>query len=125
LTVSSKLAPFPSVFLTLYRPLEEAVDLLGDRVEVEARPVRGGDAEPSYQRLTAMVPGADRDAPPVEDLGDVVRMDALDSNETIPRAPLRWRPKDMPPGTSAGHSSARAARACSCSSIASMPISVR
>ncbi len=88
--MSSKLAPFPSVFLTLYRPLEEAVDLLGDRVEVEARPVRGGDAEPSYQRLTAMVPGADRDAPPVEDLGDVVRMDALDSNETIPRAPLRW-----------------------------------
>src|SRR5215211_7489911 len=48
--------------------LDEAVDLLGDRVEVEARPVGGGDAEPGHQRLTAVVPGADRDALPVEDL---------------------------------------------------------
>ena len=41
--------------------LDEAVDLLGDRVEVEACAVCGGDAEPSHQRLTAVVSGADRD----------------------------------------------------------------
>jgi hypothetical protein len=41
--------------------LDETVDLLGDRVEVEACAVRGGDAEPGHQRLTAVVSGADRD----------------------------------------------------------------
>jgi hypothetical protein len=43
-----------------------------------------------------VVPGADRDALPVEDLGNIVRMDALVERDD-PRAPLRWRPKDVHP----------------------------
>src|SRR5438128_2790573 len=90
-------SPRSERLLDLVQALDEAVDLLGDRVEVEARPVRGGDAEPGHQRLTAVVPGADRDALPVEDLGDVVRMDALDVERDDPGAPLRRRPKDVHP----------------------------
>jgi hypothetical protein len=55
----------------------------------------GGDAEPGQQGLTAVVPGADRDALPVKDLGDVVRMDALDVERDDPRAPLRRWPEDV------------------------------
>ena len=60
----------------LVQAFDEAVDLLGDRVEVEARAVRRRDAELRHQRLAAVVAGADRDAFHVEDLRDVVRVDA-------------------------------------------------
>src|SRR3954452_13939213 len=52
----------------------EPVDVLGRVVEVEARAVRGGDAELAHQRLAAVVAGADADAVEVEELGDVVGM---------------------------------------------------
>src|SRR5439155_14699242 len=81
--------PVSERLVDLVQAFDEAVDLLGDRVEVEARAVRGGDAEPGHQRLAAVVPGADRDALPVEDLGDVVRMDAVDLERDDPRAALR------------------------------------
>src|ERR671927_38253 len=44
---------------------DEAVDLLRDGVEVEARPVRRRHAELRHQRLAAVVAGADRDCPHV------------------------------------------------------------
>ena len=37
-----------------------------------------GDAEAAHQRLRAVVAGADADALAAEDLGDVVRVDALE-----------------------------------------------
>src|SRR3954454_9520089 len=58
--------------------VDELVDLLGDRVEVEARPIGSRDAELLHQRLAAVVAGADRNALQVEDLRDVVRMDVLE-----------------------------------------------
>src|SRR5207247_7485673 len=90
----------------LVQGLDEAVDLLGDRVQVEARPVRGGDAESGHQRLAAVVSGADRDALPVADLRDVVRMDALEPKETIRARRSAGGPKTCSPGTSARRSSA-------------------
>src|SRR5712691_5978947 len=78
--------------------LDEAVDFVGDRVEVEAGAVGGGDAEPGHQRLAAVVSGANRDALPVEDLGDVVGMDVLDVEGDDPCALLRWRSADAHPG---------------------------
>src|SRR6266511_4777160 len=93
-----RIRPVSERLVDLVQALDEAVDLLGDRVEVEARPVRGGDAESGHQRLAAVVSGADRDALPVEDLRDVVRMDALEVEGDDPGAPLRWRPKEAQPG---------------------------
>src|SRR5919198_1006512 len=58
--------------------VDQPVDLLGHRVEVEARAVRGRHAEPRHQRLAAVVTGADRDALGIEHLRDVVWMNALD-----------------------------------------------
>src|ERR671930_1251676 len=58
--------------------VDQPVDLLGHRVEVEARAVRGRHAEPRHQRLAAVVTGADRDALGIEHPRDVVWMDALD-----------------------------------------------
>ena len=52
--------------------LDEAVDLLEDRVEVEACAVCGGDAEPGQQRLTAVVSGADRDVTTWADMDQAV-----------------------------------------------------
>src|SRR5215213_10012945 len=59
----------------LVKALDEPVDLLRHGVQVEARAVGGGDAEPSHQRLAAVVARADRDALGVEHLRHVVRMD--------------------------------------------------
>jgi hypothetical protein len=42
--------------------------------------------------------GAVRDAFPVQDLRDVVRVDALEVERDDPRAPLRERPEDVHPG---------------------------
>src|SRR5262245_41927544 len=56
----------------------EAVDVVGRVVEVEAGAVRRGDAELAHERLAAVVAGADRDAVEVEELGDIVRVRALD-----------------------------------------------
>src|SRR5436190_1417062 len=58
--------------------VDELVDLLLHRVEIEARAVRRRYAELLHQRLAAMVPGTDRDALHVENLRDIVRMDAVD-----------------------------------------------
>src|SRR3954469_8437246 len=70
----------------------EPVDVLGRVVEVEARAVRGGDAELAHQRLAAVVAGADADAVEVEELGDVVRVNALDVEADDPGAAVRRRP---------------------------------
>ncbi len=70
----------------LVEPFDEAVDLLGDRVEVEARAVRRRDAQLRHQRLAAVVARADRDAFHVEDLRDVVWVDAFDVEGDDPGA---------------------------------------
>ena len=61
-----------------WRPVDQAVDLLAGRVDAEAGAGRGGDAEAVHQQLGAVVAGADGDAVAVEDLGDVVGVDALE-----------------------------------------------
>ena len=76
----------------LVQTVDEPVDLVRDRVEVEARAIRRCDAEPGHQRLAAVVPGANGDAVHVEDLRDVVRMDAFDVERDDSRAPVRRRP---------------------------------
>src|SRR5439155_16189568 len=72
--------------------LDEPVDLPGEAVEVEARAVRGRDAELGHQRLAAVVAGADRDAVHVQHLRHVVRVDALEVEGDDPGAALRRRP---------------------------------
>src|SRR5829696_724285 len=57
---------------------DEAIDVFARVVEVEARAVRGGDAELSHQRLAAMVPGANADTVEVEELRHVVRMGVVE-----------------------------------------------
>ena len=88
--------------------LDQAVDLLAGRVDAEAGAGGGGDAEPLHQRLGAVVAGADRDAVAVEDLGDVVGVDALElEGDRAERARRRaGGPKTRRPGTSARRSSA-------------------
>src|SRR5438046_6205533 len=73
------------------QPVDELVDLLEDRVEVEARPVGSRNAELLHQRLAAMVPRPDRDALEVEDLRDVVRVDVFEIEGDDPRATLGRR----------------------------------
>src|SRR6266508_3898530 len=75
----------------LVQAFGEAVDLFRDGVEVEAGAVRRGDAELGHQRLAAVVPGPDRDALHVEDLRDVVRMDAVEIEREDARPPLGRR----------------------------------
>ena len=58
--------------------LDQAVDLLAGVVDGEAGPGGRGDAEAVHEQLGAVVAGADRDAVAVEDLGDVVGVDALE-----------------------------------------------
>src|SRR5439155_15305399 len=59
-------------------PSRELVDVLRCVVEVEARTVRRGNAEPAHQRLAAMVTRADGDRVEIENLRDVVWMHAFD-----------------------------------------------
>src|SRR5436309_9821094 len=80
------------------QPVDELVDLLGDRVEVEARPVRGRDAELLHQRLTAVMPGADRHALQVEDLRHVVRVDPLEVEGDDAGATVGGRAVELDPG---------------------------
>src|SRR4051812_49935890 len=76
----------------LVQPVDESIDLVAHRVEVEAGAVRGRDPELLHQRLAAMVAGADRHALPVQDLRDVVRVNALDVERDDPGAPVGRRP---------------------------------
>src|SRR6266480_3759821 len=55
----------------LVEPLDEAVDLLWKRVEVEAGTRRGGHAKLGHEGLVAVVSRANGDALPVQDLRDV------------------------------------------------------
>ena len=57
--------------------VDQAVDLVAGVVDGEARPGRGRHAEPLHQHLGAVVPGPYGDAVAVEDLGDVVGVDAV------------------------------------------------
>ena len=52
------------------------------------------DAEVIHHRLRAVVPCPDGDAVGVEDLGDVVRMDALDLEGDDPASPVGRRTED-------------------------------
>src|SRR3954468_2793682 len=63
--------------LHLVKTRDEPVDVLGQRIEVEARARRRGDPEARHQRLRAVVARANGDILPVEDLCDVVRMHVL------------------------------------------------
>src|SRR5215204_2210432 len=78
-------------------PLVEAVDVLLEGVEVEARSVRRRDAQPGHQRLAAVVARADRDALPVQNLRDVVRVDALHVERDDPGPLLRRRAVQLDP----------------------------
>ena len=65
-------------------------------------------AEPVHQHLGAVVAGADRDAVAVEDLGDVMGVDALEleGDRADPVRRPGGGPKTRSPGTSARRSSA-------------------
>src|SRR5260221_1949185 len=80
--------------LDLGQPGNEAVDVLRQRVEVEARAGRRGDAEPRHQRLGAVVAGPDGNVLPVQDLRDVVRMDVLELEADDAGAPVGRRAED-------------------------------
>src|SRR4029079_10081699 len=54
----------------------QLVDVVGRRVDAEAGPGRRGQIEPLVERHRAVMAGPHRDAVAVEDLGDLVRMDA-------------------------------------------------
>jgi MFS family permease len=54
--------------------IDQPVDVLAAVVHGERRARRGRYAELAHQRLRAVMPGADADAPAAEDLPDVVRM---------------------------------------------------
>src|SRR5258708_3639665 len=73
------------------QPVDELVDLLLHRVQIETRAVRCGYAELLHQRLTAVMAGANRDALHVENLRDVMRMDPLDVERDDACAPLGRR----------------------------------
>src|SRR5439155_11485190 len=77
---------------SLVDAVDEPVDLLAHRVEVEARAVRGRDAEPRHQRLAAVMPGPNRDTFGVEHLRHVVRVNALDVERDDSRAAVGGRP---------------------------------
>src|SRR5439155_21215580 len=77
--------------------VDELVDLLAHRVEVEACTIRGRDAELLHQRLAAVMAFADRYALHVENLGDIVRMDALDVERHDARTSVRRRPVQREP----------------------------
>ena len=77
--------------------VDEPVDLFGDRVQVEARARRRSDTESGHQRLRAVVTCADGNAFPVEDLRDVVRMDAGHLERDDPGAALDRRPEQPHP----------------------------
>src|SRR5690242_15966822 len=61
----------------VFQGLDQGVDLRRRRVEVGRHPAGGLDTEPRVGRLGAVVTGSDRDAARVDDLRDVVRVDAL------------------------------------------------
>src|SRR3954463_15683893 len=83
----------------LSRALERVGELvdLGLRVVDEERGARGrGDAQLLRERLRAVVPGADRDPLLVEELREVVRVDAVDLEREDAAALLRaLRPVDL------------------------------
>ena len=83
-----------NVFRDARESVDESVDLLGERVEVEARSGRGCHAEVIHDRLGAVVAGAHGDALAVEDLSDVVGMDTLDLEGDDPATPLGGWPED-------------------------------
>src|SRR6478736_9070903 len=68
----------PERLLHLVEPGDQPIDVVGNRIEIEARARRRGDAEPCHQGLRAVVARADGDALPVEDLRDVVGVHALE-----------------------------------------------
>ena len=94
------------------------------RVDVRARPRRGGDAEPAVQGLRAVVPDAGRDATVIEELTDIVRMDAgdVEAREADPglrgiraeHADTRERPRARRPGAGRARARARRSGPCRC-----------
>src|SRR5450759_1930437 len=58
--------------------LDERVDVGFVVVDVERRSGGGGNAEDAHQGLRAVMPGPDADPVLVDDLGDVVGVDALE-----------------------------------------------
>ncbi len=78
--------------------VDQAVDLLARRVDAEARAGGGGDAEPVHQRLGAVVAGAHRHAVAIEDLGDVVGVDAVELERDRARGARRRRRGRRPAG---------------------------
>src|SRR3954451_8242369 len=64
------------VALRVLQRVDERVDLLGRGVEVRRRPRAGLNAVPQVCGLRAVVPSAYGDTAAVQDLADVVRMQA-------------------------------------------------
>ena len=86
---------------------DQAVDVVARGVDGERGARRGGDAEALHQHLRAVVPGAHAHALAPEDLGDVVRMDAVEAKEmTLPRRSRSGGPWSERPSTSRRRSSA-------------------
>src|SRR5215475_3006061 len=87
-------ASSPQDLFHLFQALDEPVDLLRQRVQVEADTARRCHAEPPHERLGAVMSGAGGDPLEVADLGDVVRVNALDVDRKDPSVPLRQRSVD-------------------------------
>src|SRR5262245_20992271 len=69
----------------------QTVDVVEVVVDREAGARRGRHVEPLHHRLRAVMAGADSDARAVEDLREVVRMDAIDDEADHPGMLVRRR----------------------------------
>ena len=74
------------------------VDLVARGVHGERGAGRGGDAEPAHQRLRAGMAGAHADALAADDLGHVVRMDAVERERGDAAAVLDVGPEEREAG---------------------------
>src|SRR5215210_2643473 len=73
---------------------DETVDLLGERVQIDAGPRRCRYPEALHERLRAVVTGADGNALVSKDLRDIVRVHASEFEGDDPAAALERRAED-------------------------------
>src|SRR5512137_1076784 len=95
---SSMFVSLPKDLLYLVNPLHQPVDLFRGGIEIKAGPRGGLDAELLMQRLGAVMPGAHGDTVPVEDLGDIVRVDVVQGEGRHPALLRCGRTENLQPG---------------------------
>ena len=89
----------PKICLMRLRPVGERVDLLRQGIQGERGACGARDAEPSHQRLRAMMPGAHGDALAVQQGGDVMGMRLTMVNEITPPGLAPGRECSAPQGS--------------------------